>query len=537
MLINKLSSGNVIFIGCLIIFCLLLFKDVFSERTLIPNFEPFPDAFHYVIPARNIVKGEGFVISREGKVLQSSSVGPLYSFSLIPIFIINNDPRMFYFTNIIIAVLSFSLFYKIIFKISQSHWIIFIALFLYSTNYYLYWYPTLAMAENLMILLFLGAVYLVLLPVKPINLLIAAVIALSFYLTKYANAPLTPIYICIYGLKIFISKKEKRYFLTYIALISFMMILAAVYLYFSKNINIFLFFLYYVKGTLLFQSKDGQVFFTGYVFLNLPKYIEALLGFPTKVLWDTTPLVPKLVGVLGLVGLLVGIVKSNTRYLSLSLVILLFGSVLFMSTFYSFDSRYILYVIPILLIGFTILLTYLLQLFSKFGFSKLYYLILFLFIAWYVFTNVLRIKNQIMLNVKHAETPWYYVSILEMNKYFTSDKIQGNRKPILISAMAPYLVDFFSNNNFTLLPLSYDQEFRSAKELVWGPNDYSDLPKLYTKYIKEGYPVYVDRYGLGNENYTNRDYKVIENSFNLTKVQTGCFEQCNIYKLDLKNDN
>ena len=248
-------------------------------------------------------------------------------------------------------------------------------------------------------------------------------------------------------------------------------------------------------------------------------------------------MVPKFVGIFGLIGLIVGIAKSNFRYLSLSLSILLFGSILFMSTFYSFDGRYILHAIPTLLIGSAILLVSLLKLVSKKGFNNLFYLMLFLFIAWYFATNILRIKNQIMLNIRYAETPWYYVSILEMNKYFTLDKIQGNKKPVLISAMAPYLIDFFSNKNFTLLPLSYDQEFRSEKEFVWGPNDYSDLPKLYTKYIKEGYSVYVDRYGLGNETYTNKDYKVIENTFILTKVATGCFEQCNIYRVKLKNVN
>ncbi len=539
MILKKLKiiqMQKIIFFGCLLVFCLLLYKDVFSERTLIPNFEPFPDAFHYVIPARNLIQGGGFNVSREGRVIKSQ-VGPLYSISLLPMFFINSDPRMFYFTNIIIALLSFGLFYKILFKITQNSLILFITLFLYSTNYYLYWYPTLAMAENLMILLFLGATYLIILPVKINKLLVATIIALSFYLTKYASAPLTALYICIYGLKTFIFKKEKKYALIYITLVSLMMILAAIYLYFLRNINIFRIFYFYIEGTLFFKSTDGQIFFTGYILSNLPKYIEAILGFPTKVLWDTTPLVPKFVGIFGLIGLIVGIAKSNFRYLSLSLSILLFGSILFMSTFYSFDGRYILHAIPTLLIGSAILLVSLLKLVSKKGFNNLFYLMLFLFIAWYFATNILRIKNQIMLNIRYAETPWYYVSILEMNKYFTLDKIQGNKKPVLISAMAPYLIDFFSNKNFTLLPLSYDQEFRSEKEFVWGPNDYSDLPKLYTKYIKEGYSVYVDRYGLGNETYTNKDYKVIENTFILTKVATGCFEQCNIYRVKLKNVN
>ena len=157
-----------------------------------------------------------------------------------------------------------------------------------------------------------------------------------------------------------------------------------------------------------------------------------------------------------------------------------------------------------------------------------------LFFCFYVFNNALRIKNQISLNLKYAETPWYYISVLKLNEYFTDDKVIDGKKPVVISALPPFLVDFYSNGNYTLLPLSYEQEFRSAKEITWGPNDYTDLPKLYTKYIKEGYDVYVSRYGLGNEVYTNRDFEIIMKEFQLDLVWPGCYEQCNIYTVGLK---
>ena len=130
MLIKKLSLEKIIFLGCLTVFCLLLFKDVFSERTLIPNFEPFPDTFHYVIPARNLIQGEEFKLSREGRTL-SSSVGPLYSIYLIPFYLMNSDPRMFYFANVLLSLSGFVIFYKILKKIGLNQWINGISLFLF----------------------------------------------------------------------------------------------------------------------------------------------------------------------------------------------------------------------------------------------------------------------------------------------------------------------------------------------------------------------------------------------------------------------
>ena len=85
-----------------------------------------------------------------------------------------------------------------------------------------------------------------------------------------------------------------------------------------------------------------------------------------------------------------------------------------------------------------------------------------------------------------------------------------------------------------MLPLSSEQEFRGIKEIVWGPNDYSDLPKLYRKYLKEGFNVYVSRAGLGNESYTNRDFDNIVKVFNTQIVLPGCFDQCNIYRVKIK---
>ena len=254
-----------------------------------------------------------------------------------------------------------------------------------------------------------------------------------------------------------------------------------------------------------------------------------------RFLWDFTPIVPVWVGVLGLFGLIAGVFFKSFRFLCFALISLLFGQVIFISTFYAADARFIYHAIPTLILGFAISLSLASELFKRVKLQLVFFVLLFGLFAFYLTSNAIRFKKQIMLNLKYAETPWSYISIKKLNEYFTTDKIVGGKKPVVISASPPYLIDFYSNGNYHLLPLSKDQEFRSVKEIAWGPNDYSDLPKLYTKYIKDGYPLYVAKYGLGNEGYLHSSYQDVEQNFRLTEVVDGCYNVCDVYKVELKN--
>jgi len=238
---NNLISflfSNFSFIICLILFGLLLFKNPFSERTLIPNFEPYPDTFNYVVPAIHFFENKSFEISREGRNL-TPGVPPLYSIFLIPVFLIYGDPRMFYFTNLGLAVASFSLFYLILKKLINNSWVVGFSLFLYVTNYFIYWYPTLAMAENLLLALFLLGVFLLTVKISSRRMFLAGLIPVSFYATKYAAAPLAVIFLGFYFLRIIAEKGNvRRNFLFFILSFSLSSILFFLYQYFAIGSNI-----------------------------------------------------------------------------------------------------------------------------------------------------------------------------------------------------------------------------------------------------------------------------------------------------------
>lgn len=535
------------------IFLLFLLRNPFSSRTLIPNLEPFPDSIHYINPALSFLKGYGFNLERQGRII-SPAVPPLYSMVLVPLFILYRNPRVFYLTNVVLSFLSLFLFFLIAKKLTKNLWIIGFCLFLFVTNYFFYWYPTLAMAENLILFLFLYGVYLLVSSISVKNTICAGFIAVSFYATKYASAPLTGAFFLMYFIKILFESKNNKdrcrrqlYFLT-----SFFCFLTLFFLYeqITKNSNIFFNIFditktYWKKIIQIFSFKSTHlsdvekfsqtraVFSQAHMGNNLPRYLKALTGEREVFLWDSTPIVSIFVPIPAYLGLIWGLFKKKTRILSFSLIFMIFLSVYFISSFYTFDMRYVYHAIPTLLLGFVLFLSQL-ESFSQKRFYKIFFYTAFFGLClFYLLTNIIRFKKQIMLNLKYSETPWYYIAIVRLNQYFKTVP-PYEKKPLIVSAYPPYFVDFFSNGNYNLLPLAPEQEFRDKKSLTWGPNDYSDLIALYKKYINGDYDLFIQNSGLGNAAHLTGFYQTIKDNFKFIKVKDGCYDTCIIYKLELR---
>jgi len=601
-----LFKKHFLFIICLLIFLLFLARNPFSTRTLIPNFEPYPDTIHYVVPARNFVMNSQFAIVREERAV-APRVPPLYSIFLIPIYMLNNDPRFFYFGNVLLALLSFFLYYLIIDKligdlipfskpdlgsknrsrnefgmtvichlVKQNlfqHLLLFFPLFLYVTNYFNYWYPTLAMSENLTIFLFLFNIYILAKPINKYTTVIGGFLPFSFFITKYAHAPLTAVFLITYGVKICMEtgwenkKKLKKWSLLFIGSVLsgiFFLLFFELIPNVSAVFRLFTSLLPYKTSVdhAVSSSSGGGWFSVGYIKKYMPDYIRALFGgYSVHFLWDNTPIVPLYIGLPGMIGLIWGTFYKQTRLLAITLLSTLVFTVLFMSTFATFDMRYLYQAIPAILIGFVMFCVFTFnklqtlnsksQSSSKFSNSKkkiglkfgiynlfrildlVFRISLVALLFFYLATNIIRFKKQIMLNLKYAETPWYYLSVLKLNEYFKSYP-KNKPVPVLISSQIPYFIDFYSNGNYSLLPLSLSQEIRDERKQAWGNFDYSDLIKLYYKVLLSGHELYIHNYGLGNEKILHDDFKKIQDNFFMAKVADGCYGTCDIWQLKMK---
>ncbi|MFA5136537.1 MAG: hypothetical protein WC489_04040 [Patescibacteria group bacterium] len=545
----------------LLLLLLLLAKNPFSQRTLIPNLEPYPDTVYYINPAKSFIEGHGLTLYRQGERLQTN-VPPLYSLVLSPVFLLRNDARMFYFGNILLSLGSSVFFYLVIKKLTTNYLLLTTTLFLYVTNYFIYWYPTLAMAENLTLFLFMSSLYLLIKPVSIKNIIIASFLSVAFYATKYASLPLMAGLFLSYMIK---TLRYKKLLLTLFNTSILFFLIYSVGEYVAKGSTLLVTVISTIEAVVFKSGKSnptvintGAWFSLSYIKVNLPVYMRAMFGgYQVRFLWDNTPILPFYIGTPGVIGLIFGVFNKKSRLLSISLIIFLVSTLLFMSAFYSQDMRYLYHAIPTLLIGFVLfwiflhsVMLYFFQYFKKTRILKRMMLksvhkyvqdeknnifiyvvpsVLMICIIFYFFTNALRLKSQIMLNLKYVESPWYYLSVKQANNVFSKTQ---KSKPYLITAMIPHYVDFFSNDNYILLPMSKSQDFfRGGPDSIWGKDTYENLFALYKSKLDSGNNVYLLNY-LGSDENVRRDFEVIKKEFDLKLTKDGCYGSCTIWKLE-----
>ncbi len=528
-----LQSHWPLLINLCILFALLL-RNPYSNRTLIPNFEPFPDAFYYVTTPLCFLQGDGWKMCRlHNPELQGieSVVGPLYSISMLPIFTLLRDPRSFYFTNIILSTLSMFLFYLISKKAMKKNLIVAVLLLLYATNYYTYWYPTLAMAENILIPLFLLSVLLIQTKITKKNAFIAGMVVPAFYAAKYAYIPLSAVFFCIYAYKLWKNHRTRKN-ASYRTVLFFLLPLFGFGLLLFDIQNVLFFAQSLFKPSIKVAISENATQNPGYFSItylssHLARYASSLIGKPEKFLWSTLPLLPTFLALPSLLGHLLGWKKEHVL-LRIYLLLAALVQLLFISTFYVVDIRYVFHFLPILLLGFGFLLSFV----SKTVLKKsmvLTAISLMIFTTMYLGLNFQRLKSQVSLNLKYAETPWWQLSVVEANTYFE----KTDTKPYLITLAAPFLHDYYYSNKYQLLPMHPEQDFHNFRYNVWGVSESKPLLELYAEKVKES-SVFVSTYGISATSGFKAVFENIKTTFDLEEVHTGCFSTCTIYQLHEK---
>lgn len=535
--IRAFEQAHGFFAVGLALLAFLLFQNPFAPGSYIANLYPHPDSIHYINPPLSLLAGKGFKITRMGTGI-APDVPPLYSLVLLPFFAIYRDPRMFYFANVLLSFTSLVLFYLILLKLFGNRWNRVFLLLIYVTNLILHMYPLLAMAENLILPLFLTAIYLLIVKTTLKKSLLAGVIAISFYATKYASFPLTLSFFLLYIGKILLEKLNRKEKLRTLSAFCLAFLVGYIpldlYEHVFKHSTLFSKISDYLTALISdgrrgFAADSATKYFTlSYLRGNLLRYIRVLLGkSSTIILGHTFPTVLGFIAIYAWVGFVGALFNARFRYLIFSLVFMLVASIVFISTFIEFDLRYVYHLIPTLILGFGIFLDLANKLCKRFLVEKYFYLGLVGLLVIYL------AQAQVLLAYRGAE-PLDYAAIMVVNEYFGKPLANDSKPAKVITAIPPYIVDFYSNGNYELFPLSPNQHFFDKAELVWGPNDYSDLTVLYKSYLVQGYDVYIQRSTLINYELFNRGYMQIIKNFRPAKVDEGCKTRCNLYKLSLR---
>lgn len=527
-------------IGFGLLFFLLLYRAPFSSRTLIPNFEPYPDSFHYLVPAQHLLAGRGLTMDRIGTILPG--VPPLYSLTLVPFFWLVNDPRMAYYANLVLSLSSYLVFVALCRRHLSSRLVRLPLYLLFVTHPVLIWYVELVMAEHLALLLFLGSLWLVGRRGGNRQRFTEGLISPLLYATKYAAAPLSFALLVVFGLRSLWQSLSRRRLAPLLILLSGALLCTSLYLALTHAIRGSseldrVMAIFQAKETVTGVQKESATatpndpfFGTKYARNNLQAYGKYLFGTPLPILWKTEQLLPVPLAILGVVGWLLLWRRREDRWFALAVGLSITSTLAFLALFYVVDGRYVYHFIPLAILGVGVTLQASRSLVRGPRTALLFALCILVLCAGYAGLQARRLKFRASLNFRHAETPWYYQAVREIDTYLAQQP-RAAKPPVIISAMPPFLFDFYAKERFILLPLHRYQEFRNATTQAWGEHDYTNLPGVYESYLAAGHSVYLTAYGLGNEGYLQQEFAAVRQQFGGELVKEGCHGLCSIYRL------
>lgn len=505
-----------VLILCLLIFLILSVKDPFSTFNNISDLEPNPDALHYLNSVKTFIHGRGLNLSYQGRIT-STNVPPLYSLSLLPLYLIFNDPRSFYFINILFSISSIFIFYLIFKRLKLNIFVFAFSLAAITTNFIIYWYPQVAMAENLLIPLFLLSIYLVLFPVTKKNLLLVILLSIAMVLTKYVAILLSLSLLLVYTIKIF--KEDSNLKKPILILLSFCLglILSTQALDYINH-----------KTSFIIAFFNSSYFSFKYTNSNVPQFLAGLFGGEIRVAGIYPNLLPWIIGMFTIPALIFNFFDKRNQELHSYLFCSALSTFFFLCVFFIADARYFFPIVFISILSFAIFLNNLYTFFRKQEKSYINSLIIVFIFSGLILSQFNQIKNQILSNFINPNPPISYLTVQNFNSYF---KENLSKKPVVVTTLTPYFVDFYSNSNYDLLPLSYLQYFTDRPESVWGKDDYSNYLNLYKKLLDEKTDVYISDYKTDPSHFYSFDYLKIKDNFNFEKVAQGCEGKCNLYKL------
>lgn len=508
----------------------ILLPAFFQSHHFLQNLEPYPDGLIFSLSAWNLVRGSGFGLAYDDS-FKSSWVGPFYAALNIPGYAVSQIPSMFYLTNIFLAISSLLVLLSICKKITQSRWILLCAGILYLSHGYILWLPSLPMAENASLFLFLIGYRIGITSTKfsTKHLLGLATVAILLSMTKYSMIGTAVIFfaIAIYRAEIKVRKQ-------FLILLCILMTLTF-FLPMFHSLSLIRLFIEFFQDLRL---QRNTFFSIEYIPANIVFYFQTLLGAQQSFLWKTVPLTA-----LGIFVIPFFIwmcfrtnFTSNQRKNWAGLTMLLVSQFPLMLLFYTTDTRYVILTIPILVLACILLL----ETFSKQkrGAAAVISLILFFFTQ--ASAQLPLYKEIIASNLFGKSHGWQAESIKNVNEIINRhSQTKASSQPIyLITALPPFLYEAYAPDpEYQLLPLSTFQEFASKGEWVWGsstkiePLNSSQLKEYFHSLLRKNDQVYITNAYITHSREVLSDYEALKKEFTFSPVGTGCQNSCDVFEL------
>ena len=513
---KKINKFSIIFGVFLLIFLGLTLPAIFQKTHFLQNLEPYPDGILYALSARNFVQGEGMQLSYQGSELRYW-VPRLYSIALIPGYLISTNSTTFYVYNVFLGLASLALLLYIVRTTTKSWVALVVAGLVYLSHTYILWLPSVPMAENLALPLFLAAVLgLVRMRDGWRYSLLAFGAAGLLFLTKLSLAGVIGMILLLLVVGLYQGLTKKRRAASWI-------ISGAVAIIFALQ-----------YGETLLSLLSGESPFYGFRFLlgNLNAYGQMLLGSEGNFLWLRISL--SSIGVLGIFVFAVWqFLRSKAlewRRRGLILLALFLAQFPIMLIFYVADARYIILTVPIFALAAGWLSEFWLEFFKSRRQRSVFFLLVGLALIIQLWVQLPLVRQVVAANLLGRTVGWQREEIKEFDKVLVSESDEA----YLITALPPFLVDAYSEGNYRVLPMSSSQEFLQKSQWVWGsdlePEEYPvDLNNIYGELLAEGKKVYISNAYISHSHEVVLDYEELQKTYSFELVSEGCLGTCNVY--------
>lgn len=495
----------------------LTLPSLISDKHILYNLEPYPDGLYYTLSAKNFIQ-TGKLVLEYNNIITAISQPPLYSVFLIFGYLFWNNPASFYLINTILLIISIFFLEKIILKHTDSLVLKITTTTLLISHGYLFWLISVPMTENLALLLFILSLYtLTKEKIQKKAFILVTMLAMLLVLTRISLIPTALIF---FGINFYlysknIHPKTKTYYLI-LSLIALIVINYFFSIFIGQSL---LGYASYFFKTAFSNSVENVFYNSNNIAKNILHYFKVFLGFNSNFLWLAYPLTSFAPIAIILTNLIYNKNYSKQKILIITSTFL--SLFLLLLSFYTADSRYVIYSIPLFI--FLIVLT------TPKKPHTTYILTILVLLIFHIINQLPIFKQILSENVLHRSVAWQYEAVKTINEFAAKE-----HNPYIITALPPHLIQAYAKNQITIYPLSTHQEFLQKKQYVWGNSiDYTNLIEFYEKKLVSNQKIFITNSYITHQKSVIDDFEVYKNTFELQLVQEGCFQSCNIYQLQL----
>lgn len=519
-LLNTRMKRDTVFVMLLqLYFCLCVFFNSFHHHDLFMNFDPLPDAIEYAVVASNLKAGDGpFLKINDSQLPSRYPLG--YPLLLVPFLsLYGTGPQGFYWASMTLGSLSIFLFFIIARRVLQGEWLPRWVTFLLASSPLVWVYSSLTTTEIASMVLLLLA-FFALLKIRQTDLVrYYLLLGASLGYAAFVRLPNIVVLLPVLWYLFFLYESPIR--------ISRLLALALPFITFVAVIA--------AQNVLLY----GGVLQTGYVLhhltvdfsweafqVNSYRYLGSIfMGLNGSSIWLNGSPYPVILPLLAWTGAVVLL-----RQREFAVVLVAFGMFflffLLYASWWYYDDRFFLPLFPLVFLGAGFAVEQLFSIAEKRSSVMIASVVSLSFVLQPTMEGMSP-WSSVAKGITAEHTPSNYVHVQEINGWMEKHGA-GRKSTVLMTSMNLVYQDFFSNQRYTVLPVSSTQDYANLLG-VQSPTD------SCRELLDAGHDVYLSDYISTDGSRHREAIGHLKSTFHAEQVMEYLYGNARLYKLSLLN--